>query len=128
MSIRCATAVFTDYKSGILTGRWPAQEAAFRNTKAALGCQLAEALCSSFGASATASKECVDVLSDGFAFRLFLWSTRYNFIAGFLRFRAQKSVWLWLSSVLLAVLLQPHCELQCWHTAELDATADCHRD
>lgn len=60
-------------------GRWPADEAAFRKTKAALGCQLAEALGSSFGASASASEECVDVLSDGFAFRLFLWSTRCSF-------------------------------------------------
>lgn len=57
-------------------GRWPAEEAAFRKTKAALGCQLAEALASSFGAAASASEDCIDVLSDGFAFRLFLWSTR----------------------------------------------------
>ena len=61
----------------LVPGRWPADEAAFEKTKAALGCQLAEALGSGFGAWASAAEEFVDVLSDGFAFRLFLWSTRY---------------------------------------------------
>lgn len=68
----------TDRSSRLLyvAGRWPAEEAAFWKVKAALGCQLAEALGSSFGVSASASEACVDVLADGFAFRLFLWSTR----------------------------------------------------
>lgn len=69
---RCLTTVVSRFHSG----RWPAEEAAFRKVKAALGCQLAEALCSSFGMAASASEDCVDVLADGFAFRLFLWSTR----------------------------------------------------
>ena len=41
-----------------------------------MGCKLAEELASGFGLRATASEHCVDVLSDGFAFRLFLSSDR----------------------------------------------------
>lgn len=42
-----------------------------------MGCQLAEELSSSgFGLRAAPSEHCVDVLSDGFAFRLFLSSER----------------------------------------------------
>ena len=44
--------------------------------KAALGVQLAQALESSFGLDAQASEDYVDVLTDGFAVRLFLFSNR----------------------------------------------------
>lgn len=45
--------------------------------KAALGVQLAQALESSFGLDAQASEDYVDVLTDGFAVRLCLFSNRY---------------------------------------------------
>ncbi len=44
--------------------------------KAALGVQLAQALETSFGLDAEASEDYVDVLTDGFAIRLFLFSNR----------------------------------------------------
>lgn len=44
--------------------------------KAALGVQLAQALETSFGLDAEASQDYVDVLTDGFAIRLFLFSNR----------------------------------------------------
>lgn len=44
--------------------------------KAALGVQLAAALASGYGLHASAAEECVDVLADGFAFRLVLYSGR----------------------------------------------------
>ena len=44
--------------------------------KAALGVQLAQALETSFGLDAEASEDYVDVLTDGFAMRLFLFSNR----------------------------------------------------
>lgn len=58
------------------SGKWPSDRAAFMKAKAALGCQLAQTLSSSAGVSASASEACVDVLADGFAFRLLLWSSR----------------------------------------------------
>lgn len=57
-------------------GRWPDSHEAFLKTKASMGVQLAEALQSSFGLDATATEQYVDVLAEGFAFRLFLWSDR----------------------------------------------------
>ena len=45
--------------------------------KAALGVQLAQALESSFGLDAQATEDHVDVLTDGFAIRLFLFSNRW---------------------------------------------------
>ena len=44
--------------------------------KAALGVQLAQALESSFGLDAQATEDHVDVLTDVFAIRLFLFSNR----------------------------------------------------
>jgi hypothetical protein len=44
--------------------------------RAALGCQLAEAVAGAYGLRAAASEACVDVCADGFAFRLFLHSER----------------------------------------------------
>ncbi len=41
-----------------------------------MGCQLADELASGFGLRAAASQHCVDVFSDGYAFRLFLCSDR----------------------------------------------------
>lgn len=60
-----------------LTGKWADDPEAFRKMKAALGVQLAQALESSFGLDAEASQDYVDVLTDGFAIRLFLFSNRY---------------------------------------------------
>lgn len=57
-------------------GRWPDDPRAHAKAKAAMGCQLAEELASGFGLRAAASEHCVDVLADGFAFRLFLTSER----------------------------------------------------
>ncbi len=57
-------------------GRWPDVPEAFLKAKAAMGCQLAEELSSGFGLRTRPSEHCVDVLSDGFAFRLFLSSER----------------------------------------------------
>ena len=42
-----------------------------------MGCQLADELASGFGLHAHASEHCIDVLADGFAFRIFLASERY---------------------------------------------------
>ena len=57
-------------------GRWPDDAAAFAKARAALGCQLAEAVAGAYGLRAVASEACVDVFADGFAFRLFLHSER----------------------------------------------------
>lgn len=57
-------------------GKWADNPEAFRKMKAALGVQLAQALESSFGLDAEASEDYVDVLTDGFAIRLFLFSNR----------------------------------------------------
>eukprot|EP00198_Chlamydomonas_reinhardtii_P001268 XP_001690603.1 predicted protein [Chlamydomonas reinhardtii] len=58
------------------SGRWPDDATAFRKMKAALGLQLASSLSSSYGHHVSASEEAVDVLLDGFAFRLVLYSGR----------------------------------------------------
>ncbi|KAG2441964.1 hypothetical protein HYH02_009758 [Chlamydomonas schloesseri] len=58
------------------SGRWPDDAAAFRKMKAALGLQLASTLSASYGHHVSASEEAVDVLLDGFAFRLVLYSGR----------------------------------------------------
>lgn len=58
------------------TGKWADHPEAFKKMKAALGVQLAQALESSFGLDAEASEDYVDVLTDGFAIRLFLFSNR----------------------------------------------------
>ncbi|KAK9832639.1 hypothetical protein WJX81_006336 [Elliptochloris bilobata] len=58
------------------SGKWPDDAAAFAKARAALGCQLAEALAGSYGLRAVASEACVDVFADGFVFRLYLHSER----------------------------------------------------
>ena len=58
-------------------GKWPSSAAALRKVKAALGVQLALALETAHGLTCRASEEFVDVLSDGFAFRLRLHCSRY---------------------------------------------------
>lgn len=65
------------------TGKWADDPEAFRKMKAALGVQLAQALESSFGLDAEASQDYVDVLTGGFAIRLFLFSNRCAAQAGF---------------------------------------------
>lgn len=57
-------------------GKWPADEAAFRKVKAALGAQLALSLESSAALSVSAAESHIDVLCDGFAFRLYLFCSR----------------------------------------------------
>lgn len=57
-------------------GRWPDDAAAFAKARAALGCQLAEAVAGAYGLRTIASEACIDVFADGFAFRLFLHSER----------------------------------------------------
>jgi len=58
------------------SGRWPDGPAAFAKMKAALGVQLADTLHSGFGIPASAAEDYVDVLYDGFAFRLVLHTER----------------------------------------------------
>ncbi|GIL78350.1 hypothetical protein Vretimale_7699 [Volvox reticuliferus] len=58
------------------SGRWPEDPLAFRKMKAALGIQLANSLSSSYGHHVVTSEEAIDVLMDGFAFRLILYSGR----------------------------------------------------
>ncbi|GAX78374.1 hypothetical protein CEUSTIGMA_g5816.t1 [Chlamydomonas eustigma] len=58
------------------SGRWPDDPQAFSKTKAALGLQLAGLIETGFGYKTVASEDSVDVLMDGFAFRLLLYSTR----------------------------------------------------
>lgn len=60
----------------LIAGKWPAEEAAFRKVKAAIGVQLAAALETSFGFSVSAAESHIDVLCDGFAFRLYLFCNR----------------------------------------------------
>lgn len=64
-----------------IAGRWPDALAAFKKMKAALGVQLAEELFTGFGLRASASEECVDIFTDGFAFRIFLFSERWVHLA-----------------------------------------------
>lgn len=63
------------------SGKWADVPEAFKKMKAALGVQLAQALESSFGLDAEASEDYVDVLTDGFAIRLFLFSNRDEVMA-----------------------------------------------
>ena len=59
-----------------LAGKWPGSAAALRKVKAALGVQLAHALDRGHGLVCRASEHFVDVLADGFAFRLHLYCSR----------------------------------------------------
>jgi U3 small nucleolar RNA-associated protein 22 len=58
------------------TGKWPDDPTAYLKTKAAIGVQLAKALHSKHGLYAQAAEDYIDVLSDGFAFRLLLITER----------------------------------------------------
>lgn len=57
-------------------GRMPSDPVAFAKTKAALGVQLASALTSACGAAVTATEEFLEVLWQGYAFRLLLFMDR----------------------------------------------------
>lgn len=57
-------------------GRWPDDPLAFKKMKAALGLSIAQALTATYSHAVKASEEHVDVLMDGFAFRLVLYSGR----------------------------------------------------
>ena len=58
------------------SGKWPDAPVAYQKMKAAVGVQLAHALKSSYGTEAIASEHCIDVLFEGFAYRLLLYSER----------------------------------------------------
>ena len=58
-------------------GKWPDDLQAYKVTKAAMGVQLADTLQSSHGLHARAGMDCIDILADGFAFRLLLHSSRW---------------------------------------------------
>ena len=58
------------------SGKWPDAPVAYAKMKAALGVQLAQTLRSSYGMEAIASEEYVDILMEGFAYRLVLFSER----------------------------------------------------
>lgn len=58
------------------SGKWPDGPAAFAKMKAAVGVQIAQLLHSGFGMEVSAAEEYVDILSDGFAFRLILHTER----------------------------------------------------
>lgn len=58
------------------SGKWPDGPAAFAKMKAAVGVELAQTLQSGFGIEASASEDYLDILSNGFAFRLILHTER----------------------------------------------------
>lgn len=58
------------------SGRWPDDPEAYRKMKAALSLQLAGALEASLGLASQASEDCLDVMAEGFAFRLLMYSER----------------------------------------------------
>ncbi|KAI8108438.1 hypothetical protein M9434_006464 [Picochlorum sp. BPE23] len=58
------------------SGKWPDAPAAYSKMKAALGVQLAQSLKSTYGIDAHASEKFVDVLFEGFAYRIILFSER----------------------------------------------------
>ena len=58
------------------SGKWPDNPVAYAKMKAAVGVALAQRLASDFGIDASASEEYIDVLTDGFAFRLLLHTER----------------------------------------------------
>ncbi|KAL4426966.1 hypothetical protein ABPG77_009527 [Micractinium sp. CCAP 211/92] len=58
------------------SGKWPDHPEAFQKMKAAVGCQLAQLMHQTLGMDAQASEDYVDVLTDGFAFRLLLATER----------------------------------------------------
>ncbi|PRW05744.1 nucleolar 6, partial [Chlorella sorokiniana] len=58
------------------SGKWPDELEPYQKMKAALGCQLAQQLHTALGLDAYATEDYVDVLTDGFAFRLLLATER----------------------------------------------------
>jgi U3 small nucleolar RNA-associated protein 22 len=58
-------------------GRMPSEPASFAKMKAALGVQLAAALSAACGAKVTATEEALEVLWQGFAFKLLLYLDRW---------------------------------------------------
>ena len=63
------------------SGRWPDDDEAAGKLRAALGCQIAQALESQFGLSVRAAESFVDVHVQGFALRLQVWSSRDDALA-----------------------------------------------
>lgn len=63
-------------------GKMPLNPEAFTKTKAALGVQLASALSAAAGAHVTATEEALEVLWQGFAFKLILYLDRWVSCAG----------------------------------------------
>jgi len=63
------------------SGKWPDDAAAFAKAKAALGCELAEALATNYALEARVAEAHVDVFVDGFVLRVLLWSDRDEALA-----------------------------------------------
>lgn len=64
-------------------GKMPLNPEAFAKTKAALGVQLASTLSAASGAHVTATEEALEVLWQGFAFKLILYLDRSVSCRGF---------------------------------------------
>lgn len=62
------------------SGKWPTDPEAFNKMKAAVGVQLAQSLHSGLGINANATEDYVDVMMEGFVFRLRLYTERDNII------------------------------------------------
>ena len=77
MSLEICPITLHKFDCIMYTGKWPDNPRAYVKAKAAMGCQLADELASGFGLHAHPSEHCIDVLADGFAFRIFLASERY---------------------------------------------------
>jgi hypothetical protein len=60
------------------SGKWPDDAALFEKTRAGFGVHMAQLLREKYGLRAEASEACVDVFYEGFAFRLYLHSERYD--------------------------------------------------
>lgn len=58
------------------SGKWPDNPDAYKKMKAAIGVQLAQSLLSTFSIYSIASEQYVDVLYEGFVFRLTLYTER----------------------------------------------------
>ena len=62
------------------SGKWPNEPEAFNKMKAAVGTQLAQSLQTNLGIYAMATEDYVDIMSEGFVFRLRLYTDRDSII------------------------------------------------
>ena len=96
------------------SGKWPDAPAAFAKMKAAVGVELAQLLHSSFGIEASAAEDYVDILSDGFAFRLILHTERDA---------AMQKMMLTAAGLSHHPLAEQDIGLRMWHQGTLSAAA-----